>query len=448
MTTPLSQRFAEFLCGLDLVSLPDEVAGKARICLLNGYGIGLGCHGTPYAPVARTAALAMDGEQAHGATMLGDGRKTSVAGAALAGSALFHGRAQEDTCGAAHLGTILIPLLTALIEARRIPIDRFLPALVAGYETGGALEAAYAGNTTPVGLRASPLFGTIGAAAAVSRLLALDVEQTQAALANATHFSGGILQSFADGTDEWRYQVGAAARMGLMAAELGRAGSVSAPHAFEGKAGFVKAFARVECDVEAIAGKLGKEWQVHRVNFKPFPVCAFNQTPVTAALEIGKKIGARAIKAVEVRMNPYETGYAGMDQVGPFRSISGTLMSIPFCIAATLTHGTPTMSRMTTYDDSAVNRLESRIRLVSDAEVPILSARIDVTFEDGSHLSHYQNMTVRDYDYDWDRVSELVRGIGREQNIPAKAYDLIEDFSAGLPKGDIAQVLEAFALLS
>jgi hypothetical protein len=56
--------------------------------------------------------------QRDGATLLGDGRKTSVGGACLANSALFHGRAQEDTCGAAHFGTILIPLLTALVEAR------------------------------------------------------------------------------------------------------------------------------------------------------------------------------------------------------------------------------------------------------------------------------------------------------------------------------------------
>ena len=62
-------------------------------------------------------------------------------------------------------------------------------------------------------------------------------------------------------------------------------------------------------------------------------------------------------------MNPYETGYAGMDAVGPFHSISGTLMSIPFCIATTLLHGAPT-SRMTTYDDPAVNELIKRIELV------------------------------------------------------------------------------------
>ncbi len=107
--TTLSQHVAGFCHRLDIANMPAEVVEKARVCLLNAYGIALSCHDTPYAPVARAAALAMDGEQRNGATMLGDGRKTSIAGACLANSALFHGRAQEDTCGAAHFGTIIIP---------------------------------------------------------------------------------------------------------------------------------------------------------------------------------------------------------------------------------------------------------------------------------------------------------------------------------------------------
>src|SRR5690606_1738846 len=102
---------------------------------------------------------------------------------------------------------------------------------------------------------------------------------------------------------------------------------------------------------------LGRDWSIHRVTFKPYPVCAFNQTPVTAALQLREKIGEARIRRVGVRMNPYETGYAGMDSKGPFKSLSGTLMSIPFCIANTLQNGTPSVHNMTVYDDPAVNAL-------------------------------------------------------------------------------------------
>ncbi|MHB8668380.1 MAG: MmgE/PrpD family protein [Burkholderiales bacterium] len=443
----VSESIARFVHQLDFDRVPPEVAEKTRVCLLNGYGIGLGCHDTPYAPVARRAALAMEGEHASGATLLGDGRKTSVAGACLANSALFHGRGQEDTCGAAHLGTIMIPLLTALIESRGYPLARLMPALLCGYEAGGLLERAYAGKTTPGGFRSSPLYGTTAAAAAAGKMLELSEPQLAAALANAAAFSGGILQSFADGTDEWRYQVGVAARLGLVAAELARAGSVSAPHAYEGPSGLVRSFAKTECDAGALTAGLGREWAVLRVTFKPYPVCAFNQTPVTAALALREKLAGAPVKAVRVRMNPYETGYAGMDAVGPFNSVSGTLMSIPFCIAATLLYGVPDMRRMLTYDDAAVNTLISGIKLICDAEVPTLCCKIEVDTADGRTLLQDQRMSFADYSYDRARVSALIRRIGGEQAVPAAAYDRLEAFVAGLPRGNIADLLQAFALL-
>ncbi|OFZ97826.1 MAG: MmgE/PrpD family protein 4 [Betaproteobacteria bacterium RIFCSPLOWO2_02_67_12] len=439
--------FARFIRALDIAAVPPAVAEKTRTCLLNGYGIGLGCHDTPYAPVARSAALRMYGEQPAGATLLGDGRRTAIAGAVLANAALFHGRAQEDTCGAAHLGTVMIPLLTALLETRGYPLARLLPALLAGYETGGLLEKTYAGHTTPGGFRASPVYGTIAAAAAAAKLMDLPEERIAAALANAASFAGGILQSFADGTDEWRYQVGIAAQIGLAAAELARAGSISAPHAIEGKSGFVRAFAREDCDAGALLAGLGRDWAVLRVTFKPYPVCAFNQTPVTAALALREKLGGAGIAAVRVHMNPYETGYAGMDATGPFDSISGTLMSIPFCIATTLLHGAPDMARMTTYHDREVNALIPRIRLASDADVPSLCCRIEIETADARTLVQDQRMTTRDFSFDRKRVSALVRRIGAEQAVPAQSYDAIEAFVDGLPGGSIHAVLRAFTLL-
>jgi 2-methylcitrate dehydratase PrpD len=443
----LSDGLAAFVARLELATMPPDVVEKARACMLNGYGIGLGCHNTPYAPVARKVALALEGEQSRGATLLGDGRRTGIAGAALANAALFHGRAQEDTCGAAHLGAVIIPMLTALTEGRELPVERLLPALVAGYEAGGLLEQAYSGNTTPAGLRASPLYGTIAAAAASAKLLDLGERQIAAALANAAAFAGGTLQSFEDGTDEWRYQVGVAGRIGMLATELARAGSVSAPHAFEGRSGYVRAYARAECDVSDLLSRLGQEWAVKRVTFKPFPVCAFNQTPVTAALALREEINGRAIQRVRVRMNPYEVGYAGMDSRGPFSTISGTLMSIPFCIAVSLARGTPTMATMTDYQDAATSALMHKIDVVADAGVPKLSAIIEVDLAGGERAIREQRMTFADYSYDLAAVSKLIRRIGRETGVPDAAYDRLEGFVERLPDGKIADVIECFAML-
>jgi 2-methylcitrate dehydratase PrpD len=443
----LTGKLADFVCGLNEATIPPEVLDKARACLLNGFGIALGSHATPYAPVARAVALSLEGLRAEGATLLGDGRRTTVPGAVLANAALFHGRAQEDSLGAAHLGAIVIPLLSALIEAEGYPIDRLLPALVAGYEAGGLLEGAYNRQTTPAGLRATPLYGTLAAAAAAARLMALDAGRTGAALANALAFSGGILQSFAEGTDEWRYQVGVAAQNGLTAAHLAREGSLAAHEAIEGRAGFVRAFVREACDAAALEQRLGREWSTMRVAFKPYPVCAFNQTLVGAALALRSRIGTRAIKGVSVRMNPFETGYAGMASQGPFRSITGTLMSIPFCAAATLMRGTPTMHLMTTYDDAALNDLVGRVVLESDGAIPTLSCLLAVELGDGGRLEEHARKTAADYSYGMAEVSALIRRIGAEEGVPAEAYDRLEGFVANLPGREIEEAVDCFAWL-
>ena len=448
----LVRSFADFVCGLDSETIPDEVMERARLCLLNGYGIGIGCHDTPYAPVARRAALAMDGERPAdsplpSATLLGDGRRTSVAGAILANAALFHGRAQEDASGAAHLGTEMIPLATAMIEAYGYPLERLLPALVAGYEIGGLLEEAHAVHTTPAGLRSSMVYGPIACAAMAARLMALPADRTASAMALAASATGGNLQSFADGTDEWRYQVGMVGRVGLVSAMLAAEGAITAPYAVEGKAGLIRSLARQEPDVAGLAGTLGRHWKIHRVAFKPFPVCAFNQSPVTAALRLRDKLAGRPVAKVDVRMNPYETGYAGMDEKGPFSTISGTLMSIPFCIATALVRGVPSMRHMTTYDDPAVNDLVAKVELVTDAGVPTLSCILEARLADGSTVVEDLRMTALDYAYDWDETSALIRRIGAETGVPEAAYDRLESFCRDLPSGEIGTVRDAFAML-
>lgn len=444
----LNTNLANFIVSLDAATMPPEVMVKARNCLLYSYGIALGSHTTPYASVARHAALAMDGAVSElGATLFADGRKTTVAGAVLANAALFHGRAQDDTCGTAHLGAILVPLLTAMTESHKYSTSRLLPALIAGYETGGLLENAYASLTTPAGLRASPLYGSIAAAAGASKLMGLCVEKTAAALSNAASFAGGMLQSFDDGSDEWRYQLGMAAQQGYVAAQLARAGSASAARAFEGPSGFVQTFARTTCDVSELASRLGVDWSIHRVTFKPYPVCAFNQTPVTAALAVRAKLGNSKILRVRVRMNPYETGYAGMDSKGPFNSLSGTLMSIPFCIANTLVRGAPTMKTMTVYDDAPVNDLVQRIDLVADSGIARLCCVVEAELDGADSVIHEQRMSTHDYAYDRATVAALIRQVGGESGVPQSCYRRLESFVDNLETSDIAEVLACFDAL-
>lgn len=441
-------RLGDFVSGISVENVPGEVVEKAKACLLYAYGIGIGSNHLPYAPVARRAVLEMEGEQRNGATIFGDGRKTTIGGATLANGALFHGRNQEDTCGTTHVGVAIVPVLTALLEAKGLPIDRLLPAVIAGYEAAGLLDQAYASKTTPAGFRPTPLYGAIGAAAAVARLYGLPPLQTQAALANAAGFAGGTLQSQAGGSDEWRYQVGIAGCIGLIAAQLAKAGSVSAPLAFEGRAGYIKAFARADCDAAALTGKLGEDWNIMRVAFKPYPLPNYNQTPVTLALRMREAIGEKPVKHICVRMNPYEVHYPGKNSTGPFANDTQAKLSISFSVATALAHGVPTFPLLLDYNNQKIARMLEKMELVADPDVPGLSCAITLDFEDGESLTDTLRRSAQDYSFGCNEVSRLARMVGRETGVPAKAYDLLDDFVYRLPaNGSIQQVVESFSLM-
>jgi hypothetical protein len=137
-----------------------------------------------------------------------------------------------------------------------------------------------------------------------------------------------------------------------------------------------------------------------------------------------------------------------MDAVGPFHSISGTLMSIPFCIATTLVHGAPNSRHMTTYDDPAVNELVGRIELVSDPAIPVLSAVIEAETAEGVTHIREPRMTAADYAYDLPTLSTLLRRIGAEEGVPMAAFDRLERFVEKLPAGAIEDAISVFELVS
>ena len=325
--------------------------------------------------------------------------------------------------------------------------SRLLPAIVAGYEIGGVLETSFAGKTTPVGIRASAVYGPIAAAAACSKLLGLDAPQTSAAIALAASNAGGTLQCWSDGSDEWRYQVGLAASRGFIATELARAGYKAASLALEGPAGLIPAFARVECDVEDLVGRMGREWMIDRVTFKPYPVCVFNQTPVTAALNLRKEIEGASVASARIRVNPYVHGYSGMTSHGPFDSFAGMLMSTPACVAISLIHGAPDVDQLTTFDDGRVNELTRNVEVIPDRTVSMYSAELEVQLTDGSMKSISQRMTSEDFAYDRATISSTLRRFGGRQSVPEHAFKLVEEFVDDLPLASFDRIFDAFSLV-
>lgn len=444
----LSQGMARFITKLEIENVPRAVEEKLKACLINGIGIALASTEQREVKTARAAVLAIDGERPEGATLLVDGRKTSACGAAVANCVMFYGSGgQCDTMGSVHVGMTAIPLTLAMAEAG-YPAARILPALLSAYEVAGLLDGPFGRYSAERGFRGTPLYGAIGVAAAAGTMMALDETRMASALSIAASFTGGLLQPYDDASGEPRHQPGSAIRNGLAAAELARAGVQGAPRAFEGRSGLIPSFARQTCDVAELLGRLGREWSVDRVFFKPYAVCAFNQTPVMATVELSRKLAVKDIESITVRMNSYETSYAGMDSKGPFKTQTAHTMSIPYCVALTLVRGAPFTTRpLNIFDDEDVYALVRKVDLVTDDDIPNLSARIEVMRKDGSTMVQRQNMTAADYAFPRPRVEEMVRRIGADNAVPTEAFDRVNQFVDSLPNGSLRTITDAFAML-
>jgi len=440
----LVENLAEFVVSLSASTLPDRIHERARACVLNGVGMALAGTRVSHVATARRAALAMEGSASGPASVLGEGKRTGIAGAVLANATLFHARTQDDTCGAAHFGATLLPLLINLLEVRRLPSAVLLPALVAGYEVGGALEVHCAASSSRNGFRASSLYGTVAAAAAAAKAIGLGTRETAAAIANAMSFAGGSVVAFSEGSDEWRYQLGTAALAGLQAACLAEAGSRSARSAAEARGGFFEIFCRETMDARAITAGLGAEWALDRVMFKPFPVCAFNQGPVQAALELSPRVAGASIVGGELRMNPAEANYAGMDFKGPFSTLSATLMSAPFCVARTLIHGAPSIADMQQFGDAKVNALARHIDLVADANIPRLCCDLNITTAAGAHAYVRMVRQAADYSYGIDATEELIEFVFEAEGIDDAILPKLVRFVEHMDRTNIVDVVSLF----
>jgi 2-methylcitrate dehydratase PrpD len=307
---------------------------------------------------------------------------------------------------------------------------QILESVIAGYEIVGPLDRVVSGRTTPRGFRASPIFCIFGSACAASKLLGLSEEETANAIGFAAAFASGTLECFAAGTMEWRFEVGIASREGIMAALLAKQGAKSAPTAIEGKTGFLRAFSDSTEGSDSLTRDLGKTWSIMSAGFKPFPVCAFNQTPVRSVLALMAEnaLSYEEIDKIEIRVNPYEYNYAGMAARGPFDSVGGTLMSTPFCVALVFVDGQPTLEGLYKFGDPKIRQLMDRIDHVPDEGIGSYCCALTVETRDGKSYHKALREGPEYYNFDMQQTIELARRVTSETGVSADKVESMINF--------------------
>lgn len=378
----------EFVAELRATPIPDAVTERARAHLLYNLACGMTTDTLPVEQLLRRPAggLGMSGE----AGLVGHPGKVPAEFAAFINGALIHSRAQDDShfASQSHPGAAVIPAALALAEREGASGDLLLTALVAGYEVTASVGEPLADALVARGFRAASVFGTLGAAAAAAVVLELDERAAGDAIAIAASFAAGLSETWIAGSAEWPWQLGAAARSGITAAQLAQVGVHGATTALEGRVGLAGAFSSRDAWTSPDEWQLGERWRTLEVIYKRYPVCDINQGPLALAATIGRRLAdsGEHITAVRCFLHPADRSYPGTLNHGPFADRSSTLMSAPYCIAIGLKYGTATPASLREYDDPVLLDTIKRTEIVADERLGPLSARLEIDTDRGNHV--------------------------------------------------------------
>lgn len=274
------------------------------------------------------------------ATVIGNGAKLSPQNAAFVNGANTHGLDFDDghTNGSAHPSGAIFPAVFAVAEQYGAKPRDIVLAVVLGYDVMCRIAAAMHPATARRGWHNTAIAGVFGAAAAVSKLLALDASGVRNALGLAGSFAGGIREYLAEGADVKRIHPGKAARDGIICAELAKRGVTGPTKILEGRYGFGNTHAAGEVKWDRLVRDLGSRYEIESAYFKPYPCCRHYHAAIDGLIDLETQHGLRSIDVNKIDIGLYAVGVNGHDHKH-CDNLLDAQMSAPVAAALALVDG-------------------------------------------------------------------------------------------------------------
>lgn len=387
-----STRLAEFTVKARLEDCPPGAMEQVRRAALDSLGVILAGAAEPVARAVREVVRAEGGTAL--CTVLGTPLRTSPTWAALANGVAGHAHDFDDT-NFALMGHPSVPLLAATLalgEAHPTDGRALALAYVVGFEVGTTVGTALNPAHYTRGWHATATVGTLGCAAAAARMLDLDVPQARHALGIAASLASGVKENFGSMTKP--FHAGHAARNGVLAALLARAGQTASDTALDGKQGLAAASGASHPLDEAVDA-IGRTWQLvtSGIAVKPYPSCALTHAAIDALVELRRRHGLRPEQIVGVEVGVNRVTPDVLVHAAP-RTALERKFSMQFCAASALAEGRVDLA---SFEDGpvkspAVRALMARVAMVVDPGLPDeleqhAWARVAVRLDDGRVLA-------------------------------------------------------------
>jgi 2-methylcitrate dehydratase PrpD len=284
----IAEKLAEHTVQTSYKKIPEEAIEKAKLCFLDFLGVAL--RGSEGESSKKVRNILPPGEES---SILGAGKSTAM-DASLANGVAAHSMDLDDGHRIAqlHPGCCVIPAALALCESQKKDGKDLITSIVAGYSTAVTIGILANPGHRNKGFHSTGTCGTFGAAAAASKAMDLDLNETVNALGLAGTQAAGLLESDHAGTMGKHLHAGKAAQSGILSALLAGEGFTGAESIVDGKEGFLNAMANgsereiVKRDLEELLIKP----HILDVYFKKYPVCRHLHSSIDAVMEILSEI--------------------------------------------------------------------------------------------------------------------------------------------------------------
>ncbi len=390
----LSRTLTDFIHALRFDDLDAEVIDKTKALFLDWLGSALA--GADAAPVRALREFSDAMGPANGPAQAFDNMAgTSAYFAALRNAAATHVVEQDDVHNGSvfHPAAVVFPPLLAMSQTRRVDGAAFVTAAVAGYEAGIRV-GEYLGRGHYRVFHTTGTAGTLAAAMAVGKLLALDADTLAHALGSAGTQAAGLWEFLVSAAHSKQLHTAKAAADGMLAACTAAAGMTGAARILEGDKGMNAGMLGDGNAVRLLDG-LGTRFGVLETSVKFHASCRHTHPAADALLALitAHDLDPSRIAAIEARV--YQAAIDVLGAVTDPRTVHQAKFSMGFVLALICARRNAGVADFTeeALRDPLLRRLHDKVNMVLDPEIDTAyparwSARVVVTTTDGQRLTH------------------------------------------------------------
>ena len=367
MKMDVTRQLAQFVANHSYSDIPSDIREIAKHTIIDT----LGCCIAGYTAAGEECSWIIGLVKELGgkpeSSVFMDGFMTSAPFAAMANGTMIHTIDFDDT----HLGSIshfsasLVPTVFSLAERLKADGPSLLEAFVVGFEVGArvgrAMMPSHYSFWHPTGT-----FGSLASAAAASKLLKLDVEQTEYALGLSADMAAGFRYCIDKGDYSKSLHPGFAAFRGVMLALLVQKGANGPKGFLEYPTGFCHALSE-DPDIEMITDGLGESYEIASNCLKPFPTILCSHASIQAVLDMIEEHHVECSEILKVRFKITLTVKGQGQNYEPETPLAARL-SIPFSVSLALIDGEVSLKQFTKerLDDPQVKDMMGRIDIEED----------------------------------------------------------------------------------